>query len=73
MKSKNSFLVMLMCVAAMTTAKAQNYTIPVSETDEPMAAGTFTPDRESLRQYEVPDWFRLCQVRNLGSLGAAVC
>lgn len=54
----NTLLAALMCVAAMTTVNAQTYTIPVSETDEPMAAGTFTPDWESLRQYEVPDWFR---------------
>ncbi len=37
---------------------AQNYKIPVLETDEKMATGQFTPDWESLRTYEVPEWFR---------------
>lgn len=37
---------------------AQNYQIPVLETDEPMATGKFSPTWESLREYEVPEWFR---------------
>ena len=36
----------------------QTYKIPVLENDEPMATGQFTPDWESLRTYEVPEWFR---------------
>ena len=41
-----------------TTASAQTYKVPVSEADEPMATGQFTPDWESLRTYQVPEWFR---------------
>ncbi|MCQ2095145.1 MAG: alpha-L-fucosidase [Bacteroidaceae bacterium] len=41
-----------------SSAWAQNYTIPVLENDEKMATGQFTPDWESLRTYEVPEWFR---------------
>ncbi len=37
---------------------AQDYKILVSEADEPMQTGQFTPDWESLRTYQVPDWFR---------------
>jgi alpha-L-fucosidase len=40
------------------TMNAQDYKVPVLENDEPMATGQFTPDWESLRTYEVPDWFR---------------
>ncbi len=40
------------------SAGAQDYKVPVSENDEPMQTGQFTPDWESLRTYEVPDWFR---------------
>ena len=41
-----------------TTASAQTYKVPVSEADEPMATGQFTPDWESLRTYQMPEWFR---------------
>ena len=47
----------LMLMASAATM-AQTYQIPVSEADEPMATGQFTPDWESLRTYQVPDWFR---------------
>ena len=40
------------------TISAQSYQVLVSEADEPMATGQFTPDWNSLRTYEVPDWFR---------------
>ena len=40
------------------TMNAQDYKVPVLENDEPMATGQFTPDWESLRTYEVPEWFR---------------
>ncbi len=35
-----------------------SYVIPVSESHEPMAQGTFQPTWESLSQYETPEWFR---------------
>jgi len=40
------------------TLYAQNFQVLVSEVDEPMAKGPYTPDWESLRTYIVPDWFR---------------
>ena len=42
----------------LTTASAQDYQIPVLETDEPMQTGAFSPTWESLRTYQVPEWFR---------------
>lgn len=41
-------------------AKAQDvhYQVPVSEAQEPMCKGEFEPTWESLRQYQVPEWFR---------------
>lgn len=47
-----------MFTASMTMFAQQTYKVPVSEADEPMAKGQFTPDWESLRNYEVPEWFR---------------
>ena len=41
-----------------TSVSAQTYRIPVLETDEPMATGPFQPTWESLKTYEVPEWFR---------------
>ena len=48
----------LMLMASVTVNAQQAYKVPVSEADEPMATGQFTPDWASLRQYEVPEWFR---------------
>ena len=60
MKKKIFFALALLFAA---TAGAQQLEtpvpeIPVSEADEPMQTGRFTPDWESLRQYEAPEWFR---------------
>ncbi len=41
-----------------SVVSAQTYKVPVSEADEPMATGRFAPEWESLRTYEVPEWFR---------------
>ncbi|MGN1264113.1 MAG: alpha-L-fucosidase, partial [Prevotella sp.] len=49
---------LLLSALACMSIHAQNYLIPVDESDEPMETGTFTPDWESLRNYEVPEWFR---------------
>ena len=51
---------LLLAVGLMSTTVmcAQTYSVEVSEVDEPMATGQFTPDWESLCQYEVPEWFR---------------
>jgi len=39
-------------------AFAQQYEVPVSEQHEKMQTGKFQPEWESLRQYQVPEWFR---------------
>ena len=60
--SRNKLLNFCMTVGLLSvfapTMNAQDYKVPVLENDEPMATGLFTPDWESLRTYEVPDWFR---------------
>lgn len=43
---------------AVCCATAQNWRITVSEDEEPMTSGRFTPEWESLQEYEVPEWFR---------------
>lgn len=43
---------------AATSLWAQQYQVPVSEAQEPMAKGRFQPTWESLGQYKVPEWFR---------------
>ena len=40
------------------SAQQKTYQVPVLENDESIATGQFTPDWESLRTYEVPEWFR---------------
>ncbi|MCR5362914.1 MAG: alpha-L-fucosidase [Bacteroidales bacterium] len=52
------FLITACALSAVALAGAQNWQVPVSEADEPMATGQFTPDWESLCKYEVPEWFR---------------
>jgi len=47
-------LLLLTLLPAITAAQ----TIKVQETSEPMETGRFAPDWESLKQYEVPQWFR---------------
>ena len=54
--SKKTMVACLLAIA--TSMNAQNYKVPVLENDEPMATGPFTPDWQSLRTYEVPEWFR---------------
>ena len=39
-------------------AEEQPVAIPISSNAEPMATGKFQPTWESLKQYQVPDWFR---------------
>ena len=43
---------------AACVISAQDYRVLVSEADEPMATGKYSPTWESLRQYQVPEWFR---------------
>ncbi len=51
-------LLSALLMATVMSASAQDYKIPVLETDEPMQTGAFSPTWESLRTYEVPEWFR---------------
>lgn len=40
-------------------SRAQDYRVPVSETQEKMITGLYQPTWESLEsQYQVPEWFR---------------
>ena len=43
---------------AITTLQAQDYKVTVDESNEPMETGAFEPNWESLRKYQVPEWFR---------------
>lgn len=53
------FVVIIYSVMLSVCAFAQTDSIVyVSEADEPMMQGKFKPEWESLRQYEVPEWFR---------------
>jgi len=52
----NQFIFLLSLLPGI--ASAQEVYIEVSEAQEPMEKGKFSPDWESLRNYQVPDWFR---------------
>ncbi len=52
----NQFIFLLSLLPGI--ASAQEVYIEVSEAQEPMEKGKFSPDWESLRNYKVPDWFR---------------
>lgn len=45
-------------MAGSFVLSAQTFQVPVSEQQEPMAKGKFEPTWESLKHYEVPEWFR---------------
>ncbi len=55
---KKSSIILLLSALSMNTPAQQSFQIPVSEAQEPMQTGTFAPDWESLKAYEVPEWFR---------------
>lgn len=59
MKNK-VWLFSLCCAALMSCGNTEQsaYQVPVSEADEPMMKGQFQPTWESLKTYEVPEWFR---------------
>lgn len=58
MKSKH-LIIGAFCALTTTNVLAQShYKVPVSEQDEPMKTGKYEPTWESLRTYEVPEWFR---------------
>ena len=55
---RNIVALSIMLFAGLMSVNAQSYKVPVSEADEPMQKGEFEPTWESLRTYEVPEWFR---------------
>ena len=55
---RNIVALSIMLFAGLMPVNAQSYKVPVSEADEPMQKGEFEPTWESLRTYEVPEWFR---------------
>jgi alpha-L-fucosidase len=55
---KHKLFLLSFCLLTTSLTQAQEYQIPVSEAQEPMQTGQFEPNWESLRQYEVPEWFR---------------
>ena len=55
---KRNLFFLSLCLLITNLMQAQQYQIPVSEAQEPMQTGKFEPNWESLRQYEVPEWFR---------------
>jgi alpha-L-fucosidase len=68
MKTKLRFLILLGAAAIVECGRAQILTDPIPETavptvivnttNEPVTPGKFSPTWDSLRQYQVPDWFR---------------
>ncbi len=59
MKNKALFF-SLLCAAFVSCSQTPKspYEVPVSEADEPMMTGKFEPTWESLKNYEVPEWYR---------------
>ena len=55
---KHQLLHLLLATMPICSLSAQTYKVPVSEQDEPMKTGKYQPTWESLRTYEVPEWFR---------------
>ncbi len=51
------FFACAVMVSASVNAQ-QTYQVPVSEVQEKMQTGEYEPTWESLRQYQVPEWFR---------------
>jgi alpha-L-fucosidase len=68
MNTKLRFLILLGVAAIVECGRAQILTDPIPETavptvivnttNEPVTPGKFSPTWDSLRQYQVPDWFR---------------
>ena len=57
MEIKKAILTLAAVLVALQ-ASAQEFSVPVSESAEPMQTGKFEPTWESLKQYETPEWFR---------------
>lgn len=55
---KTTKLIIASLLFSWGSLSAQEYQVPVSEKDEPMATGKFQPTWESLKTYQVPEWFR---------------
>lgn len=55
---KKIILTITTLICASFALSAQNVSVYVSEADEKMQTGSFEPTWESLRTYQVPEWFR---------------
>ena len=55
---KWTFTLGILALSCGSKMYAQEYKIPVSEAQEPMKVGAFQPTWESLRTYQVPEWFK---------------
>jgi len=57
-KMKNILVVLLIILANQSINAQTDYRSPVTEEHEPVASGKFEDSWDSLRKYEVPEWFR---------------
>src|SRR4051812_9712063 len=55
---KTGFLLVIMSLVHFTVCGQENFRSLVRPGNEPIASGKFQPTWESLKQFEVPDWFR---------------
>jgi hypothetical protein len=65
----------ILCLSYVS-AKSQNFIVKVDTRQEPIHAGKYTEELQSLTDYQCPKWFRdaklRCQIRYLGALGPPV-
>lgn len=56
---RKKLLIWTTCLQMFICAQAEGeFQVKVSEADEPMQTGEYSPTWESLKKYEVPEWFR---------------
>jgi alpha-L-fucosidase len=55
---KNGLIIFVLLTIGLVTNAQETYVLPVSEKSEPIAKGIFEPNLESLKQYQIPEWFR---------------
>ena len=58
MKSTSIFLSSILAAAPLVASDTPEFSSRISDRAEPVAPGKFQPSWESLKQYEVPEWFR---------------
>lgn len=50
---------LILCLLPLFLSAQENFSVPIrSSGNEPVAIGRFEPSWQSLKQYEVPEWFR---------------